>query len=162
MHVRYSDSFFATTATVTPVLLLALTLQGDFIARIFIGMIKAFAASLAAAQTSERYPRSPCSGEFSLLSIVRVHRWLLGSIRHGGRDLHPATARLRVMALAILGVLWVTACGSSSNHLTSPSDSPSSQSSQQNVWRTTHLMAFPTKEHPLGVRVTDLTQTDRR
>ena len=47
MHVRYSDSFFATTATVTPVLLLALTLQGDFIARIFIGMIKAFAASLA-------------------------------------------------------------------------------------------------------------------
>jgi hypothetical protein len=35
------------------------------------------------------------------------------------------------MALAILGVLSVTACGSSVNHLTSPSDSPSSQSSQQ-------------------------------
>lgn len=40
-------------------------------------------------------------------------------------------ARSRVMALTILGVPSVTACGSNVNHLTSPSDSPAGQSTQQ-------------------------------
>jgi hypothetical protein len=54
VHVLYRDTFFATAATIIPVLLLALSLQGDFIARMFIGMIKALAASLRAQPTRLR------------------------------------------------------------------------------------------------------------
>lgn len=46
MVSHYSDAFFATAATIIPVLLLALSLQGDLVARLALGVLRSLTKSL--------------------------------------------------------------------------------------------------------------------
>jgi hypothetical protein len=46
MVTHYSDGFFATAATVIPILLLALSLQGDLVARLALGVLRSLTKSL--------------------------------------------------------------------------------------------------------------------